>query len=163
ERSLPYNMTLSANFISARTLHVLRSRNINAPVPGTGIRPLGNVGNIFQYESSGRFNQNQLVISLRNRLSRKVTLFATYTLNKANSDTDGAGSFPINQYDTSTEYGPSSQDIRHRLFIGGTISALPWGIRLNPLVTINSGRPFNITTGRDLNGDTLFTDRPAFA
>ena len=26
-----------------------------------------------------------------------------------------------------------------------------------------SGRPFNITVGRDLNGDTLFTDRPAFA
>jgi hypothetical protein len=26
-----------------------------------------------------------------------------------------------------------------------------------------SGRPFNITVGQDLNGDTLFTDRPAFA
>ncbi len=26
-----------------------------------------------------------------------------------------------------------------------------------------SGRPFNITIGRDLNGDTVYTDRPAFA
>jgi len=174
ERQLPYNVTLSVNFITARTLHVLRSRNINAPLldatgrplrDGLGnlVRPLGNVGNVFQYESSGRFNQNQLVVSLNNRLSRKFTLFATYTLNKADSDTDGANSFPINQYDASTEYGRSSQDIRHRLFLGGSINALPWGIRLNPLVTINSGRPFNITTGRDLNGDTLFTDRPAFA
>jgi len=27
----------------------------------------------------------------------------------------------------------------------------------------NSGPPFNITTGRDTNGDTSFTERPAFA
>ena len=27
----------------------------------------------------------------------------------------------------------------------------------------SSGVPFNITLGRDLNGDSLFTDRPAFA
>jgi hypothetical protein len=34
---------------------------------------------------------------------------------------------------------------------------------LNPLVIASSGRPFNITIGRDTNGDTLFTERPAFA
>jgi hypothetical protein len=34
---------------------------------------------------------------------------------------------------------------------------------LNPFVIVQSGRPFNITVGRDLNGDTVFTDRPAFA
>ena len=28
---------------------------------------------------------------------------------------------------------------------------------------VRSGQPFNITTGRDNNGDTVFTDRPAFA
>jgi hypothetical protein len=27
----------------------------------------------------------------------------------------------------------------------------------------NSGQPFNITTGRDNNGDTVFSERPAFA
>ena len=39
----------------------------------------------------------------------------------------------------------------------------PWGIRLSPLLVASSSRPFNITVGSDLNGDTLFTDRPAFA
>jgi hypothetical protein len=169
ERQLPYRVTLSVNFITARTLHVLRSRNINAPLPGTtdangrgGIRPIAGVGNVFQYESSGRFNQNQLIISANNRLSRRFTLFATYTLNSAHSDTDGANSFPSNQYDLTNEYGRSVQDIRHRLFVGGSLTA-PWNIRLNPFVVANSGRPFNITTGRDTNGDTLFTERPAFA
>jgi hypothetical protein len=169
ERQLPYSTTLSVNFISARTLHVLRSRNINAPIPGTltaggvGLRPFGNAGNIFQYESSGRFNQNQLILSLNNRLSRRFTINATYVLNSAKSDTDGANSFPVNQYDLSTEYGRSLQDVRHRLTLVGSVNALPWGIRLNPFVIINSGRPFNITTGRDTNGDSLFTERPAFA
>ncbi|MEK6320348.1 MAG: hypothetical protein AABN33_01560 [Acidobacteriota bacterium] len=33
---------------------------------------------------------------------------------------------------------------------------------ISPFIFIASGRPFNITTGRDNNNDTLFTDRPAF-
>ena len=175
ERQLPYNILLSVNYINARTLHVLRSRNINAPVPGTfvlpspgnpgsfGVRPDPTQGNIYQYESTGRFTQNQLVVSARTRLSNLYTLFMTYTYNRASSDTEGANTFPANQYDLSDEFGRSLTDIRHRLFIGGTINALPWGIRLNPLIVANSGRPFNITIGRDTNGDTLFTERPAFA
>ncbi|HXQ70796.1 MAG TPA: hypothetical protein VN844_09930, partial [Pyrinomonadaceae bacterium] len=39
----------------------------------------------------------------------------------------------------------------------------PWGITLNPFIIVQSGRPFNITLGRDLNGDTLNTERPSLA
>jgi uncharacterized membrane protein YgcG len=161
ERQLVTNVTLSVSYIGARTLHVLRSRNVNAPV--NGVRPFAGVGNIYQYESSGRFNQNQLVVSFNNRLSRKFTLFSTYVLNYANGDTDGANTFPANQYDLSREYGRSSVDVRHRVSLGGSINALPWRIRLNPFLNWNSGRPFNITTGRDTNQDALFTDRPTLA
>jgi hypothetical protein len=170
ERQLPYNVGLSVSFINTRTLHALRSRNINAPIPGTitvanpgGTRPFGNLGNIFEYESTGRFNQNLLIVNLNSRLSRNYSITANYTYNRARSDTDGANSFPANQYDLSTEYGRAAQDIRHRLSIFGNISGLPWGIRLNPYIMAYSGVPFNITIGRDINGDTLFTERPAFA
>ena len=30
-------------------------------------------------------------------------------------------------------------------------------------MVLDSGTPFNITTGQDLNGDNQFNDRPAFA
>jgi len=83
-------------------------------------------------------------------------------LSKVNSNTDGPGMFPANSYDLRSEYGPSSLDIRHRFFFGGLIG-LPWELRVNPFVVITSGRPFNIVTGQDANGDTLFTDRPALA
>jgi hypothetical protein len=170
ERQLPGNWTFSATYINSRSLHLLRARNINAPLPGTflpgvsgsGVRPLGDISNVYEYESSGRLNQNQLLLGIGNRLNRTFSIFARYSLGKAKSDTDGAGSFPANQYDLSTEWGRASFDIRHRLIIGGTINA-PWGVRLSPLVMLTSGRPFNITTGRDTNGDSLFTERPAFA
>ena len=168
ERQLPYRFTVSVNFVNARTLHVLRSRNANAFLPelfvrGQRVRPDASAGNVYQYESSGRFNQNQLILSVNNRFSRRFSFFGNYTLNRARSDTEGPNSFPVNQYDLSGEYGRSAQDIRHRLFLGGAVNALPWGLRLNPFVVANSGRPFNIIIGRDINGDTLFTERPAFA
>jgi hypothetical protein len=171
EQQLPLRTTLSINFVHAATRNVLRSRNVNAPLPGTftpgvpgsGVRPFPEQGNIFQFESTGRFDQQQLIVSLNNRFSQLFTIRANYVLNRARSDTDGPGSFPVNQYDLSDEKGRSLQDTRHRFTLFGTINALPWGIRLNPMLIVNSGRPFNITTGRDLNGDALFTERPAFA
>ena len=170
ERQLPHRTTVTVNFVSTRLLHVLRSRNINAPIPGTfvpglpgsGLRPFGNIGDLFQYESSGRYNQNQLIVNLNNRLNPKVSVIANYTLNKARSDTDSVGTFPSNSYDLSSEYGRSSSDIRHFFFLGGNFEA-PYGVRFSPLIVAFSGGAFNITTGRDTNGDLLFTERPALA
>jgi len=34
---------------------------------------------------------------------------------------------------------------------------------VNTFIIANSGPPFNIITGHDTNGDTFFTERPAFA
>jgi hypothetical protein len=171
EQQLPLKFVFTATFLSARALHLLRSRNVNAPLPGTflpdqpsaSVRPLGNArGDVFEYESSGRFNQNQLIISVRNPISSKMSIIATYLLNKASSDTDGPETFPANSYDLSSEYGRSDLDIRHRFSLTGVFS-LKYGFSLNPFILAASGRPFNITTGHDANGDTLFTERPAFA
>jgi len=131
--------------------------------PQASVRPFGNAaGDIFQYESSGRFQQNQLLISVRNSLNSKMSVNVTYLLSKARSDTDGAETFPANSYGLSGEMGRSAIDARHRLNITGVFS-LRYGFSLNPFILASSGRPFNITTGRDTNGDTLFTERPSFA
>ena len=161
ERLLPGRITMTASYVNTRTLHLLRTRNINAPL--NGVRPLGeSLGNIYQYESSAILNQNQFIVNANTRFNPNFSIFANYTLGKSNSNSDGAGSFPADNYDLSNEYGRSSFDVRHRFFFGGSISA-PWGIRLNPLIFASTGAPFNITTGLDNNRDTLFTDRPAFA
>jgi hypothetical protein len=83
--------------------------------------------------------------------------------NRANGDTDGGTSaFPASSYNFHNEWGPTSFDVRHRLFLFGTVNA-PLGIMLAPFVTASSGQPFNIIVGRDLNGDSILNDRPAFA
>ncbi len=162
ERQLPFRTTATVNFVTSRILHLLRTRNINAPVPGSGLRPFGNVGNIHEYESSGRLNQNQLIVTINNRFSNKISFVANYTFNKAKSDTDGVRTFPANTFDLTPEYGNSAFDVRHFFFMGGAFEA-PYGVRFNPLIVAFTGSPFNITTGTDLNGDQIFADRPALA
>jgi hypothetical protein len=159
ERQLPFKTTLSATFIHSQTRRLLRSRNVNAPV--NGVRPIPTAGNIFQYESTGRFNQNQLVVNFRSNFVDGVSIFGNYSLNGAKSDSDGAGSFPANSYDLSGEYGNAALDVRHRFVVGGNFEA-PFGIGLSPFITFRTGVPFNITTGTDTNGDSLFTERPTF-
>lgn len=168
ERQLPLKLTLAVTYLNTSGYNQLRIRNINSPidyifgVPNSGTRPFGNVGNIFQYESTGKSSQNQLMFNVRSNFSRKYSVFANYTLGSAKGDTDGSGSFPANSYDLSGEYGRSSLDTRHRVTVGGNIQ-MPFGFNLSPMVIISSGRPFNITRGLDLNGDSLFTERPTYA
>lgn len=178
ERQLPGKITAFVFAFNWRTRHATRLRNINAPLPGTfqpedpqsGVRPFGDVGEIYQYESSANLNLNQFVIGARSQLSPAFSLFTNYVLSKATSDADfspfggfGSGSFPANSYDLSGEYGRASFDVRHRFFSGGTIEVPKLKLTLNPFVIAFSSRPFNITTGIDANGDRLFTERPALA
>jgi hypothetical protein len=95
-------------------------------------------------------------------MGSRLSLFGYYTLNYANSDTGGAGSFPSAFNDISLDYGRASFDIRHRVFVGGTIG-LPYAFRLSPFLVASSGIPYTVTTGQDLNGDSIFNDRPALA
>jgi hypothetical protein len=171
ERQLPHRTTLFAGFYTIHIQHVIRARDINAPLPGSitplnpnGTRPMGNIGDVYQYESSGRFDQNQMFIGFNNRFNRTFSFSANYSLSKTKNDTDGQGSglFPVNSYDLTGEYGRAGFDVRHRFNFFGTIN-LPWRVTLNPLITASSGRPFNITTGQDTNLDRLFTERPSFA
>jgi Carboxypeptidase regulatory-like domain len=169
ERQLSKSATLAISYLGSHGVHQLFSRNINAPLPATynssdptsGIRPLGNIGNIYQYESEGVFKQKELVANVNIHAGQKLSLQGYYLLSYANSDTAGPSTFPSNQYNIATDYGRTLYDIRHRLFIGSTMT-FPHTIRLSPFVVANSGAPFDITVGQDLNGDSIFNDRPAF-
>jgi hypothetical protein len=171
ERQLPARTTMAMFYVGSRTQNVLRSRNVNAPIcpPEVQVvdgclsapRPDPTSGNIFEYEGNGTLNQNRLNINVRSAFRPGFNLFGNYSLGFANSDSDGAGSFPAYSYDLTDEFGRSLFDIRHNFVIGGNF-AMPWSISVSPFIIASSGRPFNITNGRDLNGDTLFNERPTF-
>ena len=72
------------------------------------------------------------------------------------------GVFPRYPGDLQEDYGRASYDIRHRLFLGGSIG-LPRGFRLSPFLIASSGIPFNITSGTDPYQSNQYNVRPAFA
>jgi hypothetical protein len=176
ERQITKNATVSVTYLNSRGEHAFFIDNINAPVaPGRGGRN-GTNQNIYQYTSGGIFRQNQLIANVRVSTGRRVSLFGFYVLNYAKSNASSGGSaggffssgttseasFVSNQYDPLADYGRGAFDVRHRVFLGGNFS-LPYSLSLSPFVIINSGEPYNLTTGQDNNGDSIFNDRPWFA
>jgi hypothetical protein len=184
ERQLPFRTTLSATFIMSRSLHLLRQRNINAPVCPTvsvcgafttaqvaALRPDPTQGNIYQIESSGYSNTKQLSIGFNSRLTPRVSIFGGYNFGIARGDTDSLNSprivvnavgFPAYSYDLSNEFAESAFVPRHNLFMRASFT-LPWNINVAPMIMASSGRRFNITSGVDTNRDALFFERPSYA
>ncbi len=170
ERQLPWNTTLAVTYTNSHGLHQLLTNDINAPLPGTytpgvagsGVFPLGEPNPLFLMQSSGLYNQTQLVVNVNARVNPAVSLFGFYVLNRAMSNTDGLGTSPPNPYNFTGQYGPAATDVRNRATIGGSINSR-WNIRLNPFVVLQSGVPFDITTGSDLYGTTLFNARPGIS
>ncbi len=155
ERQLSKSARLSISYIAARGVHVLRQRNINAPINGS--YPFGDKQLRYIYESTGFSRGNQIVFS-PNMNFKRVSLFGFYSLGFGKSDAEG---LPADPYNLRAEYGPSNfSDVRHRLIIGSSIN-LPKTISLSPFLSINSGSPYNITSGRDLNLDGTPAERPA--
>ncbi len=140
------------------------------------MRPFGGTTNIYQYSSEGVYVQNQLIANFRVNVGTRISLFGFYSLNFANSDLGAGGggggggsffgggsssaAFIMNSYDPMEDYGRAGFDVRNRFVLGGNIT-LKYGFRLSPFILANSGSPFNIIVGQDLNGDSIFNDRPA--
>jgi len=122
----------------------------------------GTVSPAFTMTSSGLYNQNQMIANVRTKPSKQVSLFGYYVFNHARSNTDGVGTFPANPNDGSGEYGPAATDIHHRFLLGGSLQ-MRGNIRISPYAILQSGAPFNITTGEDRYGTTLFNCRPGIA
>ncbi len=180
ERQLTKAATVSVTYLNSRGEHAFYIDNINAPAPWlNGARPqsaLYQNDNIYQYGSGGIFRQNQLIANVRVSTGKRLSLFGFYTLSYANSNASSGGSaggffssggtseasFLSNQYDPLADYGRAAFDVRHRAFIGGNVT-LPYAFSLSPFVIINSGQPYNLTTGQDNNADSIFNDRPWFA
>jgi hypothetical protein len=142
---ITFNTTIAITYANTHGLHMLRSE----------ARP----GPVFVMESSGLFNQNQLITYVNSRINKDASLSASYVLNRAMSNTDGLGTFPAKPNDFTGEYGAAATDVRHRATLTGSINT-KWKVRFSPFVVVESTPPFDITVGRDLYGTTLFNGRP---
>lgn len=176
EREIFGRMALAADVIYARGFDQTGTIDYN-PVtdPATGNRPLdrdgiaGTSSPVLQYTSWGETWYRGVALSLRKRFSDRHHFHASYTLSRAEDTSADFQSFFIPQhngrgrdprrphglplgFDPRAERGPSLQDQRHRFVLTGGLH-LPAQFSVSTLVTLASGRPYNILAGADLNGD----------
>jgi TonB dependent receptor len=162
EQSLPHVIGLTLSWDAIRGVHLYRSRDINAPLPGLFLRPDPSAGNLYQLESTGTSRSNNFTVGVKETLrsKRNLNLFANYTLGWNYNDTDGSFALPADNYDLRSEWGRAPSDQRHRFVAGANVRSF-WNLNVNMNIQASSNRPYNITTGFDDNHDTNTNDRPA--
>jgi hypothetical protein len=108
------------------------------------------------------------IFEIRKRFTNNFTLMANYTYSKAIDDSTDFNSdyAAFNEVDLSAERAVSDFDQRHKVVVAAVVES-PWrhsflsGFELSPILIYNSGHPFNLLAGADINGDNHFTnDRP---
>ena len=162
--------TLRGTLIYEHNTHNYLTRNTNAPLPGTynladpnsGIRPLGTAQNIYQFSSDGNGNHELFFLNYQLQLSSKLSGYGRVNFTRLRNETEGIEHFPSNQYNLQADYARSSL-VAAQSFSGGFQYAAPFGFGVQAFAIAQTGTPFDITTGTDLNGDTIYNDRPALA
>lgn len=177
ERELPGRISLAADFMYVRGFKQPTTLDYNPLVPALGAnrRPSdingipGSSASVLQYTSFGETWYRGVTLAASRRFRDRHQLLVGYTLSRAEDNgTDfqsefiaqdsGRGRNPADLdglplgFDPDSEKGPSLQDQRHR-FVASGIYLLPGDVELSSIVTIGSGRPYDILAGVDLNGD----------
>jgi hypothetical protein len=121
-----------------------------------------------QYSSAASALYEGGILEIKKRYSNYFTLMANYTYSKAfDTTTDFNSDYaPEDETNLNAERALSEFDERHKVVVAGVIDS-PWkerilsGFELAPIFTYNSGHPFNLLAGSEVNGDNHSTnDRP---
>jgi len=155
EYELTNKLSLSVGYLGETGHHLADYRNANqltlaqattianlpdgAPIPASAVAPyaslVGQYGSLLVTESGAMMNYNGGQVTLRERATHGLEYTINYTYSKSMTNSSGNYGQPgvngsngayQNGYDSSADYGPSGQDIRHNLNAVG-VYALPFG------------------------------------
>lgn len=191
EHEFAPGFSASISYIWALTQFITRARDTNLrprPIGPRGIREWGGTfapdcagagivncyfnPTLFQeiiYESAASANYNGMIIEFQKQFGGNFSIAGNYTYSKAfDQVTDYNSDFrAFDQTDDNPEYSLSAFDQRHK-FVFYAIFQSPWRSNallrdwtLTPIFRANSGRPFNLLAGVDVNADRSSNgDRP---
>jgi hypothetical protein len=174
------SLVASVNYDMVRGIKLFSARNIN-PI----VRPVASAltsalqgrvdptrGDLILFESAADSYYHALTLSLNQRFANHFSVLAHYTWSKAidNNNDFGALARELNDsLNLGAERGLSQLDVRSRFVLSGvwdlnyTKNRFLTGFQLSSIITLSSGRPYNLLAGIDLNrnGDNPPGDRPA--
>ncbi len=179
ERQLGDHLILSVDGVHANTTDIVRNLDLNAPAeflrtaPGQvraatvadPTRPIVPVPNgyrrIIGTVNNGESKYDGLQLNLRKDFAGRGQMLLSYTWShtRNNVEADAPGGDPNDAHELSKEWADSLLDQRHRAVLSGWVG-LPFALRFGGVGEYATGRPYNITTGVDNNGDGANTDRP---
>jgi outer membrane receptor protein involved in Fe transport len=136
--------------------------------------------NVYNLQSSQNSNYNGLQVNLEKRLSHNISARGFYIFSKTLSSnaldgTNLASNFVDPNYPQLEAHQRSDQDRRNTMsanFVwtpdyftsyNRIVRVALNGWTISAIITANSGQPFTVTTGTDVNGDGQTNDRPSVA
>lgn len=171
DRQITKSITSNVTYVYSQGVHQFFTDNLSAAAEFPLANALSDTyptyapgapgANNLQYQSGGFYREHQIMATMR-ATYRKFSFAANYTYSNAHGDTGGVGSVPSVSSDPGLDYGRTDFDVPNRFMLFGNFM-LPWQISLSPMMVVNSGTPFDITTGSDLTGNNQFNGRPTFA
>jgi len=151
------------------------------PLGGTefpgGVSPCANPFKCFvnpfivqnnEYASVGAALYQGAILEIKKRFGNHFSVLGNYTYSKGfDTGTDFNSDYgPQDPTNLGAERGLSEFDQRHKVVLAGVIDS-PWtnpilaGFQLAPIFTYNSGHPFNLLAGGEVNGNNHTTnERP---
>jgi hypothetical protein len=114
-------------------------------------------GQCCNIESAG-LEANSLEVTVRGDLAAHQR-HGAYVFGKTMANTGGVNWYPANSFDPIGEWGRADADRRRQFNFLGTATLHRWA-NFGLSVSLLSGIPFNLTTGRDENKDGMALDRP---
>jgi hypothetical protein len=155
----------------------LNDNQLYGAMPSIVRTPFFGFAQLFQAEDSVSSNYHSLQAKLEKRFSHGLSFLGAYTWSHSidgasvffGSGANATTIFPQDNYNLAAERGNSDFDIRHRLSwsvtyelprFHGVPKLLGAGWEVGGIVTLQTGQPFSVLTGKGLSGTGLGNDRP---
>jgi len=158
KREIARNLAVSADLVFAKGKNLLALIDTNPRVNGVRTDPSFNQKNAAS--TIGRSEYRALQLGLEKRFGDRYSLTLAYTLAENENNTDSHRGNPRTRAQVASDFGPSSNDIRHT-FNGASNISGPWGLKVGVSGAYRSGSPYNVLTGSDGNMNGIVDDRPA--
>ena len=154
------------------------ANNINARRPyDPAVTPgqLGTLGQVTDLESGQTASYHSLQVSVNRRLSNHLMLNGFYVLSHGIQSVNESGNAPATAQDFDNlweERGPENTDQRHVASISGiwnldyysgsnlVAKSVLNGWTISPIISLQGGMPFTMSTGANKNDDSANANRP---
>jgi hypothetical protein len=163
--SFPHGWSVNTDLYWGRIWNYTRTLNINSPLNDspTGPRPGAPNLNVLQANNSGQGRGTVQFFSInQHELKHLNFFFGAVRVDIIDDTNDDMFFTPQSSRTDAGEFAPRNNQGRWQIFGNGMLK-LPEKFELSTNLQVQSGIPYNVTTGFDNNGDGNFNDRPQYA